>query len=242
VFAPDGRLAASLRRDGLDLVEVAGQERRADVLAGYFAVGEGESFFFPRPAWTPDSTAFLAALPASKELYDPQAQVILWRVPAGGGPPDRLGVFPAFAPSVDFSPDGRFLAAWRRPVAGSSLRELRLLNLETQESVAYAQGELLELHGWAPGSQNFVYTQGPAPGPAHESPRAFLGRLCQPPLPLPGLSQPPLSLRWIDDARFLFLAPTPGPLELRLYTSAGIETLAQLYGEGVEYEAALIEE
>ncbi len=232
VFSPDGFRAAILRLRGMDIIDMRGGGRQKDVLKGYAAIAEGESYFYPWPVWMPDSSALLLALPDTTDLYAPQASVTVWRIPVAGGSPQSLGTLPAFAPSISFSPDRLSVAFWSGSRPGTNERELSIARFSGLEKYLAAEGKLLEFSGWSPDSVKYIYTQ-PAP------PSVFIGQLCKPPAALPGFQALPLALRWVDESRFLSIVPTHGPYELRLTGLEGSITLAQLWGESVEYDFAL---
>lgn len=217
LFSPDGARMAIATPERLRIATASGESiRDADV--DYQAIGFGEFYFFPRLAWTPDSSELILAQPAD-DAANQDTTVVVWRVPADGSPAVRLSEFTGFGPSIAFSPNLEWVAYWRAEPQ-SNFRGLHLARVDGTVDLLYDAGHLLEFLSWGPDSLHFAYVFGEGQG--GRTPQ--LGHLCQDPV---RLSQDvfPLGLTWLDASRFLFRREESDFVELHLGTTHGANAI-----------------
>jgi hypothetical protein len=236
VFSPDGSMAAVLSTDSLSLVSMDGSSYLPNILKPYQAIREGESYFFPQPSWSTDSSYLLVGLPATSNMYASGSTTEIWRVPANGSTPSSLAKIEAFPPSISFSPDLRLLAFWPWPEEGSNIRQLTLTDLDSLSPLVYDTGLALEFLGWATGSHRFLYWKGGAQA------GAYVWDACGTPQLIPDALNGPAPIRWVDNTRFLTIYRTAGPWEIRLAGTDGVKTIAQAWGDQPSFDAALLPE
>lgn len=221
-YSPDGTQVAIITPDSLSLMNVEARDRREAKL-DYRAMGFGESYFFPWPAWASDSQSLWLALPASDQ-FTPDGPVTIWNVRADGSAATPLAEFSAFVASIAFSPDLARVAYWRPVAPQSNTRELHIANVDGSESIVYDTADLIEFLGWSPDSQHFVYTSGLGSGIQIQ-----LGDICAQAVPLAS-GFFPYNLRWLEASRFLFLRDDSDNPEL--YLGGATTMLLQLESRG----------
>ena len=208
-YSPDGTQMAIITPGSLSLMNVEGRDRREAAL-DYQAVGMGEYYFFPWPAWSPDSQSLLLALPADDQ-FAIDGLVTIWRVSADGSEATPLAEFTGFAPSFAFSHDLSKVAYWRA-APESNTRELHIASVDGSEDILYDTAGLIEFMGWSPDSQHFLYTSD-----ADQTIRKDkLGHICEEAV-MVSLAPVLYDFHWMDANRFLFLGGQPDSEELDLY-------------------------
>ena len=216
-YSPDGKEVAILTPDSLSLMNVEARDRREAKL-DYFAVGLGEYYFFPWPAWAPDSQSLWLALPASDQ-FTPDGPITIWNVRADGSAATPFAEFSGFVTSIAFSPDLARVAYLRPMSPQSNTHELHIANVDGSESIVYDTADLIQFLGWSPDSQHFVYTTGWGAGT-----QVQLGNICAQAVPLASgfVSN---NLSWLDASRFIFLRDDSNNPELYLGTLSGVTTM-----------------
>jgi hypothetical protein len=203
LYAPNGKQVIIYATDGLSLAKIDGSELKKNILPGYHGIGEGESYYHPRPFWSNDSSTLQVALPDQNEIYSHSATVSVWRIPVAGNP-KKLSQWNAFAPSVHFSPDLAMMAYWPLPIGAANERELHLVQISSEtakksEDVIYIRGELTADLAWSPDSQHFIYQMGDPDTPTSYY---YLGGICQRPAIIKETTEGGAA-NWVDKTRFL---------------------------------------
>ena len=214
LVSPDVRQVARVGATGLTLANADGTNRREDVLTyPYIPQMEGGGFIAPSVTWAADSQS-LAEITYSENIWEPEATFTTWRVPVDGAPAQKLHTFSGFPFSVYLSPDLRYLAYWYASEPEPNDRELHLATFDGSLDIIYTAGQLVDLWGWAPDCEHFVYGQDTTRVP-------YLGSVCGAAQPL---LDPPVfpiwQINWVDPHRFIFASGGDGlaESELRLGT------------------------
>ena len=215
-FSPDGQRMTLADDDGIDLLDVGGGSRIADVVA-YPTIGFEAGVWYPMPVWADDGRKFSMAIP-SANLGDGKETLTVWEVAATDGAARELATYNGFplpfagnVGSAIFSPDQAEIAFYHTPER-SNEGVLVVANVRGEWQTVYDAGWGPRFLGWAPDGSRFAYVVG-------QGQRGLLriGRLCERPSvfdgPAPAGDTP---VRWIDGERFLYQTQ---------YGSAGPTTL-----------------
>ena len=231
-YSPDGATMAVITPESLRFMDLeTGSVQTADVQ--FFAAGAGEGYAYPSMVWTPDSQALLLAQPIDdSEVTDADLPVVIWRVPRDGSPAIELAEFTGFVPSFEFSPDQAKIAYWRPVPPQSNTRELHITTLDGSTHIVYDTGVELDFLGWAPDSQEFVYSSAGFPGDTR------LANLCGDPVSL-GLDYRPARLNWSDPNHIILERGRQAAFELYLVVAGSPELVLNPESFG-GYDFALV--
>lgn len=209
-YSPDAAQIALVNDTALSLINSDGSNLRPNVLT-WEPLGLSHEYHRPAPAWLPDSSALLIAPSNATDnidaTYNPDASSTIWRVSAEGTP-QQLTTMVGAPLWLAFSPDGRQVA-FTRNIDEHLTRDLHIAAADNAWNIVYARDEGVDFRGWLPDSSGFVLSIN------REAPQ--LGRLCQPPTPLPLPDTPDSFVRritWVDPTRFLFTIDEPPQLLL----------------------------
>lgn len=215
-FAPAGQRMTLADDNGIDLLDVGGGNRIADVVT-YPTIGFEAGVWYPLPVWADDGRTFSISIP-SANLFDGEETLTVWEVAAEDGAARELATFNGFplpfsgnVGSAIFSPDQSKIAFYHTPER-SNEGVLVVADVRGEWQAVYDAGWGPRFLGWAPDGSRFAYVLG-------QGQRGLLriGRLCERPIvfdaPPPAGDTP---VHWIDSERFLYQAP---------YGSAGPTTL-----------------
>ncbi|MCA9943792.1 MAG: PD40 domain-containing protein [Anaerolineales bacterium] len=209
-YAPDGTQIALVNDSSLSLVNSDGSNLRPEVLS-WQPLGLSHEYHRPSPNWLPDSTALLIATSNAQDNidadYNPDASATIWRVQADGTTQQlTTAVGAPLGPA--FSPDGRQMM-FERVIDDELTYELHIAAVDNSWNIVYVVSQGMYGQDWLPDNNGFIIRVN------REAP--LLGRLCQPPFPLPLPETPDSFVRrieWIDSSRFLFTIDKPPQLLL----------------------------
>ncbi len=157
-ISPGGTILLS--RD-MEIVRASLDGRVQSLISFDFIMTASEFTYYPMPRWTSDGSVAYVGIP-SAEPFGPNPSTELWRIPAAGGA-TRLGSIPENLLFNDlyWNDSGSHLA-YTLPIDEPDFPTPRLM-------VASGSGQLgpgglpyttdgpLNLHGWSPNNQNFLY-------------------------------------------------------------------------------------
>lgn len=208
-FSPDGRQVALSDASAISLIDIDGGNRRDGVLTFPPVLTYSEWTYYPAVRWAADSSALRVVIPPEAPLERPDEPAVVWSVPADGSPATQLFTFvPSPLSYPQLSPDGSWVAYLRPDGPPESTRsELHIARADGAEDVIYLTEEQVQFTGWAPDSQQFVFS-------LVNPPRSYIGRVGETPRPV---SDTPnvFNVRWIDENNFLFITRTVQAVELR---------------------------
>lgn len=210
-FSPDGQQIALARADAISLINRDGSNRRERVLTYPPVQTYSEWIYYPDVRWAADSSALRVVIPPEAALERPEEPATIWSIPVDGSAPRQLSSVvarPLTYPQL--SPDGTQVAYLRAAggQAETNRNELHIASADGDQDVLYLTNDLLMFEGWAPDSQQFVFSVPVDPV------RIYLGRVGETPQ---ALNDTPnmLNVQWLDEDRFLFVTRTMESVELR---------------------------
>ena len=210
-FSPDGRLLAVTTPDSIDLMNVAGSDRRR-VLEFEPVTTYSEYLYYARPVWSPDSSYLLVAIPPADPLAEPAQPTTLWESPAAGGEARQLSQLEGstfFGPEAAFSPDlSRVLYTERVGEPAENMRELHIAQVDGTQDQVYLTAPLMEAAGWAGDSDHFLFRF----GQDREVRYAEVGGSDRPLIAGAQL----VDVRFVDPQHFLYIAASGDNFELGL--------------------------
>ena len=157
VIAPNDKVLLS-RSDSIKRANLDGSN--VETIIEFEAINTAsETAYYPLLQLAATGGIF-AAIPASQPL-EPGARTMLWQI-ADNGPAGQLGTVEEsslFEP-VLWSEDGSRLAYIQQPTDQDVPQTTRLIIADGKgiDAEPYAGGEKLALHGWGPGSSDFLYS------------------------------------------------------------------------------------
>lgn len=216
-YSPDGTQIALVTPTSISLVDADGGNLREDVLT-LPEIGMGESLFYARPVWSPDSSRLLVTIPPedlsaalSEGVFE---ETTIWEIPVDGSAARELGrveAEPVSGPSL--SPNLSRMAFLRHLDFEDD--ELHVANPDGSGDSVYDTAGRLVFLGWAPDSQRFVYLSGET--------TLKVGRVGEEAVTLGDAPIiPPFAIQWVDDDRFLYVT-REGP-EVQLWLSGPSDT------------------
>lgn len=228
VISPDGSLIAVVQPTSIGLIDSGGSNHRPDLVDYAQVITYSEFLYYALPVWSPDSSAFGAAIPSDDPLA-PSPTGTAWRIPTDGSPAVPLGTIPGnvylgFWRSASLSPDLSRVAFTRQSTAPGR-QDLYLASADGTGEVLIATGDI-QWFGWAPDGTHCAYS---ASAPASLT----IGQVGGGSLTV----GPGSDLRWMTDSEFLYLAGSLGAWTLNRGTTAGGTTLlASPAGDFVSYD------
>lgn len=223
-FSPGGRRMTLADDNGIDLLDIGGGNRIADVVT-YPTIGFEAGVWYPMPVWADDGRTFSIPIPSANP-FGGDATLTVWEVAADDGAAREMATFTGFPlptyPNVGsaiFSPDRSRIAFYRTPEL-SNKGVLVIANVDGAWQTVYDVGWGPRFLGWATDGSRFAYTVG------QERQRLLrIGRLCQRPAVFDG--PPPAGdtpVTWIDGERFLYQTQygSAGPTTLLLGALDGL--------------------
>lgn len=231
-FSPDGRLLALTTPDSIDLMTVAGSDRRR-VLEYERVTTYSEYLYYARPVWSPDSSYLLVATPPSDPLADPAQPTTLWEIPAAGGEARQLSQLAGstfFGAEAAFSPDlSRVLYTEQVGEPAENMRALHITQVDGIQDLVSLTAPLLEAAGWAGDSDHFLFWT----GQDRELRYAEVGGSDRPLIAGAQL----VDVRFVDPEHFLYIAANGQNFELGLGNLDGaIQSIDTVTGLPPEFD------
>ena len=229
-LSPDGVQVALSTPTNIILADLDGANWR-NVLTYEPVLTYTSERYYARPRWSADSNSLYVAIPPTDPLADPPQPTALWRIPADGNPAQQVGSVPAVPyqdTPVSFSPDLASLIYLQEIGSpAENRRELRITRPDGSGGWAYAQGYLLQFHGWAVDSQHFLFS-------LEEDQQMQLGSLNAPATPFLRDPYGVLSVRWLDGERYLFYRQRGELFDLVLGVLGGEEIILDSLPAGAQ--------
>jgi Tol biopolymer transport system component len=179
-----------------------------EIKLGFLAVATGSPMpYFPRVAWTPDSSAFYVAVPPSDIIYGGEGDTLLWQIPRDGAA-EQVGAVPAsFFRPVQWSGD-RSQVFYAVDTLNPNSFDLFLADADGGNPVTLGSGPFAFV--WADAGDRFLWAFGdPVPGyyiGDADDPRRYT------------FDAPAFSPTWADDTRLAFVTRDNNDLNLNLGT------------------------
>ncbi|MCJ7716637.1 MAG: hypothetical protein MUO54_08975 [Anaerolineales bacterium] len=229
-YSPDGSKIALVKADQISVVDANGSNR-IDLLSFPIMITYSEFNYYPPVVWSPGSDALGAVIPPHDPLADPPELTTVWHLPSDGSPPSTLMTLttvPFFQTIATFSPDLNKLAYLTVLTPGPPPTvELHISNADGTGDVIYGTGDL-QFEAWSTDAEHFIFSQG------GHNPK--IGRLGYPTLDYTGVTLM-LSIRWVDETRFLYLNRLSGSWELSLgELGAPIQIIGSTTGDWIAYD------
>ena len=238
-FSPDGEQVAIIVANGLRIIgDDEGAYKDYALRHDPWYVGMGA--VSPQLSWSADSQNVYTVLSVEDADTSLDSPLTLWRIPGfnnlSGSATFLLEII-GFFPTVDLSPDQKFLAV---NLHGSQTQaELQIYNIETNELVyANSDHEIVEFNNWHPDSRRFVYRVSDEPNQNNYFISDLYNCSIQP------VGQ---NIVWLNDVQYLFVKlreadeTTSGfALELWLGTVGGSDVLIGIVDGIFEAQSAVL--
>ena len=158
--------------------------------------------YYASPAWSPDGSYLLLALPPADPLAEPTESTNLFRIDVASSSTQKIGQVqsvPFFDTPVQYSPDLNQIAHLASTGgAGENDRSLVLAFPDGSGITEYHVGKLLQFLGWNSTSDHFGFS-------LEEDQQLFIGALNKPAQNV----NPPLfgviNMTWINEDQFIYL-------------------------------------
>lgn len=210
-YSPDGKYVALATTSAIILADANGGNYRK--VFEFAPVATYSDYrFYPRPAWSKDSSFLRVAIPPADPLARPAQPTTLWTIPLDGAPVQdgQVVAVAFFETPVAYSPDlQRLIYIQEVGQPAENLRELWIATYDGQGGWPYNRSAMMRFESWSPASNQFVFIAG-------EMGLAWLGSLEEAPQPF---SRDPAGIqrvRWVDDQRILYLKQQSGAFDLWL--------------------------
>ncbi len=227
-ISPDGAQIVVVRPDSISLIDVDGSNLRPGLLTFPHVITYSEFLYYPPAVWAADSSAVGFLIP-SEDPLGASVSGSVWRIPANGGAPVRLGTingdcyFPSFGGPL-IAPD-LARVAFTRPTGTPNVETLFITNADGSGEMSYATGDV-EWEGWSPDGMHFAYR---LDGPMN----LYLGTVGAAPSSLPS----GMSLEWVNAAQYLYLTGSGTSWTLMLGSTSGISIpLASLSSPSMAFD------
>jgi Tol biopolymer transport system component len=220
-YSPDGRQIAISTPAKIFLADADGGDYR-EIFFYDAVITYSEYRYYATPRWSPDGTFLRLALPPVDPLARPMQPTSLWTIPIDGTGPVRdggVGAVAFFESPVEYSPDLiriAYLVEVGQPA--ENLRELHIATYDGQGDWVYSKAAVIQLLGWSPDSQHFIYTTG-------LDRQTWLGSIDDVGVTLGADPYGISNLQWVDARRLLYVKEQAGAYDFYLVDLDGQATL-----------------
>lgn len=230
-YSPDGKIMIIADHSHIRMLRVDNLNEPQTIIS-YTAICGLPDCYIPQPAWSPDSSSFLLALPSEGMNPDDflnglEEPFTIWNISADGSKLKRLGEILRIAGSYSFSPDLKRVAYYGRE-NNEDVSDLHISNVDVSADVVYDSVQEQTFLGWAPDSQHFAYQ-------AFQDMPFMYGDICEPATQLTDVVGAQF-LGWLDATRVFLLVGT----DFYLSPAGGISSPLLQIGETVVYDYVLI--
>ncbi len=228
-LAPNGNQMALVRPADISLADVDGSNLHSNLITYTPVITYSEFQYYAQPVWMPNSNAFGVAIPSSDPMA-PGKNGFVWRIPADGSAALNLSTIsgdfyfaqafssPVLSPSLQ-------RVAFLRDTGTPNVKDLYLADANGGGQTVYATGDI-QWKGWSPDSLHFVYSLG---GPMNlqlgtdGGASSSIGSC--------------ISLRWVDDTRYLCLSGSLGSWTLMTgQVGGGLNAIVSPAGDFISYD------
>ena len=220
-YSPDGRQIAISTSAKIFLADADGRNYR-EVFSYEAVITYSEYRYYASPHWSPDGKFLRLALPPTDPLARPPQPTSLWTIPTDGTAIVRDGGVQAvafFESPVEYSPDlARIAYLVEVGQPAENLRELHIATYDGQGDWVYSKAAAIQLLGWSPDSQHFIYTTG-------LDRQTWLGSIDDVGVTLGADPYGISNLQWVDARRLLYVKEQAGAYDFYLVDLDGQATL-----------------
>jgi len=232
-LSPDGDQVAISTPTNVILANLDGSNWRS-VFTYEPVITYSDYRYYSSPAWSPDGSYLLLALPPTDPLAEPSESTSLFRIDAASSSTQEIGQVqsvPFFDTPVQYSPNLNQIA-YLAPTGGTGEndRSLILASPDGSGSNQYHVGKLLQFLGWNPSGDHFGFSLG-------EDQQLFIGAFNTPVRNV----NPPLfgviNMTWISEDQFIYLQGIGEEINLGLADKSGAKfIIVSVENSRIEYD------